>query len=157
MSKSKTPQAEQERKRKISETMKKKGIKPITAGINPPWNKGLTKKDDVRIKGYWTNKKRDKDTIKKMSLNRKGKGGKRGSENPRWTGGDWFYWHRQARKIIENRLGRKLDRNEIVHHKDQNWKNNSIENLQVVTKSEHINIHRKELMQGKIKLKEATD
>lgn len=38
----------QETKNKISETLKKKGIKPITAGWNkgiPAWNKGKTKKD----------------------------------------------------------------------------------------------------------------
>ena len=39
---------------------------------------------------------------------------------------------RQARRILETRLGRKLQRGELVHHKDHDPLNNSPGNLTVV-------------------------
>ena len=48
------------------------------------------------------------------------------------------------RVIMENHLGRLLSKSEIVHHKDKNKKNNSIENLEVLTQSEHAKLHREE-------------
>ena len=47
---------------------------------------------------------------------------------------------RQARKIVEARLGRKLTRDELVHHRDDNRMNNSPANLRVVMGQK---IHRK--------------
>ena len=44
--------------------------------------------------------------------------------------------------LIEIHLGRKLETNEIVHHKDGNCWNNEISNLEVMTQSEHMKIHR---------------
>ena len=44
--------------------------------------------------------------------------------------------------VAEKSLGRKLMRNEVVHHKDFNRLNNSIENLEVMTRGEHSRIHR---------------
>lgn len=42
------------------------------------------------------------------------------------------------RKIIEQHLGRKLNRNEIIHHKDGNQRNNKLSNLKILnTQSEH--------------------
>lgn len=41
------------------------------------------------------------------------------------------------RKVMEEHLGRKLRRDEIVHHKDGNKLNNDIANLQVMTRAEH--------------------
>lgn len=43
----------------------------------------------------------------------------------------------EHRYIIEQYLGRKLIRNEVVHHKDGNKANNDIENLELTTLSEH--------------------
>lgn len=51
----------------------------------------------------------------------------------------WVYEHRV---VIENYLGRKLSMNEHVHHIDGNPKNNSIDNLEVVTPEEHAKIHK---------------
>lgn len=45
------------------------------------------------------------------------------------------------RKIMEETLGRKLIDNEEVHHIDFNHHNNHIENLVVLSKSEHSRIH----------------
>lgn len=53
------------------------------------------------------------------------------------------------RKIVEQHIGRKLTTDEIVHHIDGNKTNNTIENLQVMTRSEHINLHRDDLNAGK--------
>ena len=49
----------------------------------------------------------------------------------------------QHRVVMERELGRVLDSNELVHHLDKNIKNNQIENLQLVTRAEHLNIHRR--------------
>ncbi len=45
------------------------------------------------------------------------------------------------RIVMENHLKRPLNSNEVVHHIDGNRKNNSIENLQVFTASEHSKLH----------------
>lgn len=47
----------------------------------------------------------------------------------------------EHRLVMEKFLGRKLERYEIVHHKDGNKRNNSLENLEVMTLSEHSRIH----------------
>jgi len=51
----------------------------------------------------------------------------------------------EHRVIMENYLSRKLIKGEIVHHLDGNRHNNSIENLQLMTQSEHIKEHIKEM------------
>lgn len=48
------------------------------------------------------------------------------------------------RIVMENFLGRKLSPEEEVHHKDGDPLNNNIDNLQVMTKSEHLKIHAEE-------------
>ena len=45
------------------------------------------------------------------------------------------------RVVMEQVLGRKLRKGEIVHHIDGDKWNNSPENLQVMTQSEHIKLH----------------
>lgn len=49
------------------------------------------------------------------------------------------------RRIMEEHIGRKLKPTEIVHHIDGNKLNNDISNLKIVSRKEHIEIHRKDL------------
>ena len=47
----------------------------------------------------------------------------------------------EHRYIMEQYLGRKLARDEVVHHKDGNKANNDIENLELTILSEHTRQH----------------
>lgn len=46
--------------------------------------------------------------------------------------------------IMEGIIGRMLAPNEVVHHKNGNKLDNRVENLELLTRAEHINLHRKE-------------
>ena len=75
-----------------------------------------------------------------------------GINNPLWKGG-WVNsngYHRIAvngrhtykhKIIMEKHLGRKLRKNEVVHHINKNKLDNRIENLKVMTILEHQRIH----------------
>lgn len=80
--------------------------------------------------------------------------GKFGPNAHNWKGGGvgFFGYHMIGlsgkqrpvhRLIMEVHLGRKLSSNEIVHHIDENKLNNNIENLQLVSRSEHMRIHKR--------------
>ncbi len=50
-----------------------------------------------------------------------------------------MFFSEEARKIMKNKLGRKLREGEVVHHKDGDYLNSSIENLQLFkNKKEHM-------------------
>lgn len=50
----------------------------------------------------------------------------------------------EHRLIMENLIGRQLEQNEVVHHKNHTRDDNRIENLQLMTISEHMSMHMKE-------------
>lgn len=56
------------------------------------------------------------------------------------------------RMIMETQLQRPLQSNEIVHHKDDNKLNNHPDNLELITRAEHINLHRSKLQAAKHKI-----
>jgi len=78
-----------------------------------------------------------------------------GKKHPNWKGGCYtsktgYVIHcingkdvPEHRIVMEEYLGRKLKSEEIIHHIDENHSNNDIDNLKVVSRAEHINIHRK--------------
>lgn len=47
----------------------------------------------------------------------------------------------RARCLVEKLLKRKLKRTEVVHHKDQDWTNNNMANLEVLDLGEHSRLH----------------
>lgn len=53
------------------------------------------------------------------------------------------------RVVAEQILGRPLAKGEIVHHKDGNKHNNSPDNLEVMTQSQHMKEHWPALMAGR--------
>lgn len=71
-------------------------------------------------------------------------------EHPNATKNGYVLMHRV---VMENHLGRLLSANEVVHHKDHNKKNNSIENLEVMNAQEHSKFHGAEMTRAWVKLK----
>lgn len=57
-------------------------------------------------------------------------------------------WRQYADYIWEKENG-KLPNGMIIHHKNKNKLDDRIENLECLTKSQHINKHRKELINGR--------
>jgi len=71
---------------------------------------------------------------------------KRLMHNKRWKpySNHRTFYRTQARKIMEKKLNRKITPSEIVHHLDQNQRNNNIDNLYLFPSNrKHIRYHRK--------------
>ena len=49
--------------------------------------------------------------------------------------------HDYHRLVMEEKLGRKLQSNELVHHKDGNIFNNDPKNLELMSRNEHGRLH----------------
>lgn len=85
--------------------------------------------------------------------------GSKGKKNGMWSGGRHVHNgyievyapdhpHKNKRNcvyehqlVMEKHIGRYLEEGEVVHHKDLCKTNNSIENLQLMTNSEHTRLH----------------
>jgi HNH endonuclease len=96
----------------------------------------------------------------KGRFNRIGHPGKKGADHPCWKGGRtvdtdgyirvWAPDHPWPRKgymlehvrTIELQIGRRISRNECVHHRDGNRQNNDLANLDLMTRSAHSKLHR---------------
>ena len=138
-------------------------IKRLRIGRRP-WNKGKTWNEQAIIKmriarinnpvRFWAGKVRPESTRKKISRTRILRGCGVGSKNWNWKGGKKFdreykmiqiakgIYKPEHRLIIKRKLGlKKLSSKLIVHHKDENKKNNNPNNLELMTRKEHINLH----------------
>lgn len=51
--------------------------------------------------------------------------------------------------LMEQALGRPIKDDEVIHHIDRNRSNNELNNLQIMTRSEHTRLHRLEQSQRK--------
>ena len=85
--------------------------------------------------------------------------GKFGKDHPSWRGGKYWlnpqgylvkkvkgkpvFLHREV-YLQHNKL-KEIPKGYVIHHKDRNKLNNSINNLQMVTRGEHKRIHNKDL------------
>ena len=130
-----------------------------------PWNKGLTK-EDPRVK--INSERRDK-TMKEKGLYGHNKGvksilmskaklGKKNPmykekvkrsgyvvvhkpEDPRSDKSGYMFEHTI---VVEEKIGRNLQKGELVHHIDENKTNNNIENLMLFeSQSKHLKFHNK--------------
>ena len=91
-----------------------------------------------------------------------------GKDHPSWKGGKYINdsgyiltlhrnhpsgvkkpYLREHRLILEAHLGRILTKDEIIHHKNGDKTDNRVENLMIVTRSEHINMHREQLYKAR--------
>jgi Response regulator containing a CheY-like receiver domain and an HTH DNA-binding domain len=54
----------------------------------------------------------------------------------------WRTCRQRARRVVEKHLGRKLDQFEYVHHIDEDFTNNDISNLEVLSPLAHSHRHR---------------
>lgn len=64
---------------------------------------------------------------------------------------DWYRkvdGRHEHRTVMEKHLGRQLRRNEIVHHKNRNKKDNRLRNLKLTTRSAHIREHLPEMQRA---------
>lgn len=60
----------------------------------------------------------------------------------RWWNNEERKWEYEHRVVMEEFLGRRLTSEEHVHHVDEDITNNDISNLKIVSRSEHIRIHK---------------
>ena len=124
----------EEHKRKISEANKGGNNGSFKKG-KISWNKGIIKKDDSRIVGF-----------------------QNGSKHPNWKGGIIIsHGYRAVRRanhpfsvngyvkehrlIMEKKMGRYLEPDEVVHHIDGDGLNNNEKNLQLFKRGKHVSHH----------------
>ncbi len=76
-------------------------------------------------------------------------------EKLRDTGSGTYYrkvnQQHEHRVVAEKKLGRPLLRGEIVHHLDEDKRNNHPDNLEVLTRAQHIAKHRAKMIEAKNK------
>jgi len=117
---------------------------------------------DRTIRNYIDNPVYKEGVRNKISQTRIERGVAKGANNPRWgkhctektkskiSQANWkeysnhkTFYKAQARKVMEQKLGRKLLPTEIIHHLDHNRMNNDIDNLYLFdSHSPHLKYHK---------------
>lgn len=125
---------------------------------------------EVRSQKLWHPSENQKRKLSELGRSQTGANSPSWKEGRSWTGrkaspypivlidGKYIKEHRY---VMEQHLGRKLLRTEEVHHRDGNKFNNEVENLQIMSKSEHSKLHwskpeRRQLQSEKIKTARAS-
>jgi transposase len=111
-------------------------------------------------KRYGVSNETIRQRLKQMEIPRRSLKGVTRENHPKWKNGSiidrdgyirtWAPNHPWPRKgympehvrIMELRIGRKLKVIECVHHKNHDRQDNRIENLELMTRSEHSKLHR---------------
>lgn len=60
-----------------------------------------------------------------------------------------FFGRHEHRVVAERVLGRPLREGEVVHHRDGDKHNNAAENLEVITQSQHVRRHHRQMLQAR--------
>jgi len=103
------------------------------------WNKGKTKETDERVEKYAkVHRLGRKLSIAGYVLIYK-------PEHPSVDRSGYVYEHTV---VMEEYLKRPLYKHETIHHKDKNKQNNNINNLMILTNSEHAKLHWEEKKKG---------
>lgn len=148
-----TPKLSEAHKRKISEALK--GIKRPSGKDNPMW-KGEKPKCSVcgerLTKHYsWLSK----EALAKKKCRKCHGESTKGENNPNWKGGKYILksgyigvlvsgsqiYKLEHDVVMEKHLGRKLKKDEVVHHINGIKNDNRIENLELMTNYEHSKMH----------------
>lgn len=106
----------------------------------PPSNAGIRRSREARLNMSLS---RMAEKHHRWQGGRKIKGGYVCIYSPSHPFSDQKRYVKEHRLIMEKHLGRILDRSEIVHHVNHDRQDNRIENLQVMSNSEHIRLHKK--------------
>jgi len=59
-------------------------------------------------------------------------------------------WVQRARKVVLD-AGNKLTNSKIVHHENRNTLDDNLKNLKIVTRGQHVNLHREEFHKEALK------
>jgi hypothetical protein len=104
------------------------------------WNNGLTKETDERVnKNAEKTKKTRKRLIKEGKIVN-GNKGKFGKESGCWRGGSRMYFQKVARTMCE-KAGWDI-KGKIIHHKNGDFRDNRLDNFQILMRGEHTKLHK---------------
>lgn len=99
-------------------------------------------------------------SLQELGIQTRGVGARSGSKNHQWKGGrildkfgyvlihypehpdsDSQGYIREHRLAMEQSIGRRLEKDELVHHRNEQRDDNRIENLELISKGKHLSFH----------------